>query len=75
MDAIISFFETIGEAISSVISFVISFFQDVLYLIQITGKVLAQIPDYLSWMPPKLSALLVVIFAVVVIYKVLGREG
>lgn len=75
MDAIINFLETIGNAISSVISFVISFFQDVIYMIQITGKVLAQLPSYLSWMPPQMSALLLILLAVVVVYKILGREG
>lgn len=75
MQAVIGFFQGIGSAIESVISFVISFFQDVVYLIALTGRFLAQIPTYFAWLPSPLLALIVSIFAVVVLYKVLGREG
>lgn len=75
MDSIISFFEGIGKAIVAAFDFVVSFFGDLIYVIQLTGKVLAQIPSFFSWMPAEIVTLLVVLFGIVVIYKILGREG
>lgn len=75
MDTIISFFEGIGKWLVGVIDFVVSFFGDLIYVIQLTGKVLAQIPSFFSWMPAEIVTLLVVLFGIVVIYKILGREG
>lgn len=55
--------------------FVIEFFNDVVYIIRLTAQFVARIPSYFSWLPSEVVALIVSIFAVVVIYKVLGREG
>ena len=75
MDALISFFEGIGNAIVSAFNFVVSLVSDIVYMIQLTGKFLAQIPSYFSWIPAEITTLLIVLFSVVVIYKILGREG
>lgn len=75
MDAVISFFKGIGDAIVAVFDFVISFFQDLIYIIQLLGKFLAQLPGYFAWLPSDILALLLTLFAIVVIYKILGREG
>ena len=75
MDAVISFFKGIGDFLVSVIDFVISFFQDLIYIIKLLGKFLAQLPSYFSWLPADILALLLTLFAIVVIYKILGREG
>lgn len=75
MDGLIAFFEGIGNAIVSAFQFLISLVADIVYMIQLTGKFLAQIPSYFSWIPAEITALLVVLFSVVVIYKILGREG
>lgn len=75
MDAVISFFEGIGNAITSAFDFVVSLVSDIIYLVQLTGKFLAQLPGYFSWMPAQISSLLLVLFAIVVLYKILGREG
>ena len=75
MDAVVSFFEGIGNAIISIFDFVISFFADLIYVIQLLGKVVLSIPGYFGWMPSSISSLLITLFAIVVIYKILGREG
>lgn len=75
MKAIADFLQAIGNAIVAAIDFVVGFFQDIVYIIQLTGKVLVQIPSYFSWLPAELLAIILTIFAVVVIYKILGREG
>lgn len=75
MQGILSFFQGIGDAIVAVIDFVISFFGDIVYLIQLLGKALASLPGYIDWLPAPMVALLLVLIGVVVIYKILGREG
>ena len=75
MDAIVSFFTGIGNAIVSAFDFIVSFFSDLIYVIQLLGKVVLSIPSYFAWLPSSISALLVTLFAIVVIYKILGREG
>lgn len=66
---------SIGELISSAFDFVIGFFEDIVYVVQLTGKFVLQIPSYFAWLPAPVLTLVVAIFSVVVIYKVLGREG
>ena len=75
MDGIISFLRGIGSAIVAVFDFVIGFFQDLIYIIQLIGKFVVQIPIYFYWMPSQLRSMLVLVFAIVVIYKIMGREG
>lgn len=75
MAAIIDFFKGIGDAITSCIDFLIGFIADIVYMIELTAKFVAEIPNYFSWLPGGVLAIIVAIFAIVVIYKVLGREG
>lgn len=55
--------------------FVFNVFYDIIYLIKLTGVFLARIPEYFSWLPAEIVSLLILIFTIVVLYKVLGREG
>lgn len=75
MKAIIDFFTGLFDIIDSLVDFVISFIQDLVYVIKLTGTFVAQIPNYFAWLPSAYVALIVSIFSIVVIYKVLGREG
>lgn len=75
MKAIVDFLSGIGDGIMAVVDFVIGFFEDVVYVVKLTGEFVLQIPSYLSWLPPEVLAIVVTIFTVVVLYKILGREG
>lgn len=75
MQAILDFFVGIFEVISSLIQFVIDFIGDLVYVVQLTATFVANIPVYFAWLPSTIVSLIVTIFAVVVIYKVMGREG
>lgn len=66
---------SIGNAIVNLCTFVVDFFGDLVYMIKLTGKFLVAVPGYLSWLPSGLVASIMTIFAIVVIYKILGREG
>lgn len=65
----------IGDFFKTVIDFVIAFFEDLVYMVKLVGKTVEQLPDYLDWLPSSLVGLILAIFTVVVIYKILGREG
>ena len=71
----ISALKSIFNLISSVVSFIIGFFQDLVYMISLLGKFILSLPTYLSWLPPTFITAVSLIFTIVVIYKVLGREG
>lgn len=75
MGAIITFFEGIVDAIAGAIDFLIGFIEDIVYIVKITGEFVLEIPSYLGWLPAPVLAIVVVVFGVVVIYKVMGREG
>lgn len=75
LDTIKDFIVSIGDGIAIAIDFLLDFFKSVADMVVWTGKALTQIPKLFSWLPPKMLAVLVVIFAVVVAYKVMGREG
>lgn len=75
MSSVIEFFKGIGEAIVVAFDFLISFFEDLVYVIKLLGKFILQIPSYFSWLPAELLIILSSIIAIVVIYKIMGREG
>ena len=75
MQAITNFLSGIGDAVIAVFDFVVSFFSDLIYMIQMLGQIAIQLPSYFAWLPPELLAGLTLIFTLVVLYKILGREG
>lgn len=75
MDAIINFFQSFGNVISSIFDIVWTFLSDILTIAELLARFLGQIPSFFSWLPSSVVTLLVSIFAVVVLYKIAGREG
>ena len=75
MDAIINFFRGITDVITGVIGFIIDFFGDIVYMVQMLGEIALQLPTYFAWLPPQLLSALVLVFTLVILYKILGREG
>ena len=75
LDTIKDFIASIGDGIALAIDFMLDFFQSIADMVKWTGKALAMIPKLFSWLPSEMLAVLLVIFTVVVAYKVMGREG
>lgn len=75
MQVILDFFSGMFEPIQKLFDFAISFWKDLVYLVQLTGTFLANIPTYFAWMPSQFVTTLYILFCIVVVYKVLGREG
>lgn len=75
MAGLFDFIAGIGEAIGAAFNFFISFISDIVYVVELTASFLTQIPSLFAWLPGAISALIVTGFGIVVVYKVLGREG
>lgn len=75
MQAILDFFVGLFDLVTSLVTFVIDFIGDIVYVVQLTATFVGNIPTYFAWLPSAYVSVIVSIFAVVVIYKVLGREG
>lgn len=75
LSTIKDFFLGLADVISSLIDFVISLIEDIVYVVKLCGSFVVKIPSYFSWLPASVLALIITIFSIVVIYKILGREG
>lgn len=65
----------IGDFIASIVMFVIDMVEDLVYMVGLLGETVVKLPDYLNFLPATVIATITVIFSIVVIYKILGREG
>ena len=70
------------DLLSNILDLLVSFFTaigDLLFdLFEVISKVniaVRFLPNLFSWLPDSVSAILLTTFGVVVVYKVLGREG
>lgn len=75
MDALISFFTGIGDVIVSGFNFILSFVEDLVWIVQTLFWAIAQANLMLLWLPTKIMALVAVLLSVVMLYKIMGREG
>lgn len=75
MQAIVNFFEAIGDGFTSLIDFLLGMVADLVFMIKSIGVTLANIPKYFAWLPDEMLAMLIAIITVVAIYKIMGREG
>ena len=64
-----------ANTVKSLVDFVVGIIEDIVYVVKLTGGFVAKIPQLFSWLPTPVVALFVTLFAIVVIYKILGREG
>lgn len=71
LEEILDFFDLCGD----VIDFAIQMIEDSVYVIDLCASFVAKVPSYFSWLPSAAVSMIVTIFGIVVVYKVLGREG
>lgn len=74
MHAILSWLEGLANAVAGFFAFVGSLIGDLVYMVRLTAKILAQIPSYFSWLPAPVLSLLLTAFTLVVLYKIFGRD-
>lgn len=74
MQKILDFLNGIGNAITTAFQFLVSIIEDIAYICKLTGQAVTKIPTYFSWLPAPVLAGLVACLAVVVIFRILGRD-
>lgn len=75
IEKLVDFFLGLRDLIVGLVDFVVGLVEDLVYVVTLCGQFVLKIPQFFSWLPAPVVALIVTIFAIVVIYKVLGREG
>ena len=68
LENIVNFFQTLWD-------FIINIFNEIVYIIQLLANVVTNIPNYFTWLPAPVLTLIILAISIVVIYKVMGREG
>ena len=74
MLGIFDLLSSIGEWLLMIGSFILSLFKDLLFLIELTGKFLAAIPGYFSWLPAPVAASFLLFPIVGIILLIAGRN-
>lgn len=65
---------SIADFFSTAFNFVISFFREVVYLIQLLASAMINMPSYFVWLPTTITVLITTALAIIVVYKILGRD-
>ena len=58
-----------------IVDFVISTIRDLIYMVGLLGDITTNLPTYLGWLPSQILTHFLLIISIVVIYKIIGREG
>lgn len=74
MSTLIQFISGIGDAVLAAFEFLSSLIKDTLYVAQLASQAVASIPDYFAFFPQEILSLIVVLFTLVIIYLILGRQ-
>ena len=74
MGKIIDILTSIGNFFKTVVDFVVKLFQDLVYVIKLLGETVAKLPTYLGFLPTVAIAVFVSAIAVVVVFRVIGRD-
>lgn len=71
----LSVLTTIGDFLGAILGAVLDFIDDLGQMIVILHDTFSGLPAFWSWLPATSAALIGSVFGVVVLYKILGREG
>lgn len=75
LDGIFKAIQTIVQFIEGLWTFLTQLFEDVVNLVTMLKDWLLALPNLLGFLPSSLVLLVMTGFGIVVLYKVLGREG
>lgn len=73
MNALFSWLQGFGSAVSGAFEFLVDLVLDLVYLVQVLGRFLGLIPVFFSWIPAPLMGIITVAISMAVIFKILGR--
>lgn len=74
LQGIFDILKKIGDFFTSIVDFIVSFFGDVVKFVKMLGTFASKIPDWFSWLPAPVLALIVILVGVIILIRVLGRD-
>lgn len=75
LKTIVEFLKGFVDIVGSLVDFVIGIVEDIVYVVKLCGSFVLKIPTLFGWLPNAVVSIIVIIFGIVVVYKILGREG
>ena len=75
MSQIVNFFKQLIDLTIGLTKFLINLVMDLVTVIQLLLESITKLPTILGFLPSTALALVMACFSIVIIYKVLGREG
>lgn len=75
LDAIKDGLNSVLDFFTLIWDFVTGLIDDIVNLTTTVTETVKNIPDYFSWLPAEIVVSIVALFGIVVVYKILGREG
>lgn len=74
MQQIIQFFQALFDAFGAIIDFIVDFFQDMLYFAVLVVELIPALPAFFTWIPASVWVVFSMLFGLVVVLRVLGRN-
>lgn len=65
---------SIVDTLLMIINFIIRFVQEFIYVIKLTGSVLSSTVSYFYFLPAVVSAMLISLITIAIVYKIAGRS-
>ncbi len=75
MAVIISYFEQFFQLIETLVNYFIQTILDVVYLVGLLVEMLGLMPLLFIWLPGTVAVTLVTAFALLVVLRIIGRDG
>lgn len=75
MQPLLNWFASVSDTISTLIDYVVGFFNDLVNMVKMLGQAALVIPKLFSMIPAPVVVALAAGLAIAVLYKILGREG
>lgn len=69
-----NFIENLWTFLTTAWDFIINFFKEIVYVIQLLANVLLNAPSYFVWLPSVVTTLIITGLTIIVVYKVIGRS-
>lgn len=74
LDTIKNFLQSISDMLLTAWDFLLDLFDGIAYLVKMLGKFVGRIPQYFSWLPVEVVAVIGTAFVVVVALRVIGKD-
>ena len=75
MQGVLSYLQGFADSILSVFDFFFALFEDTITFLKLIAKMPVYVAKALSWIPAEFYVGIGILFTIVILYKILGREG